>query len=79
MRLDGDMYESTMDALTNLYDKLSVGGFCIIDDYALAGCRKAVDEFRINRGIKETLVQIDYSGCYWRKMGDTHPPEQSSK
>jgi hypothetical protein len=33
MRLDGDYYESTMDALTNLYDKLSVGGYAIIDDY----------------------------------------------
>ena len=34
MRLDGDYYESTTDALTNLYDKLSVGGYAIIDDYA---------------------------------------------
>ena len=41
MRLDGDMYESTMDALGPLYPKLSEGGFCIIDDYALPGCRKA--------------------------------------
>ena len=35
LRLDGDMYESTMDALTALYDKVSAGGFVIIDDY---GC-----------------------------------------
>ena len=34
MRLDGDYYESTTVALTNLYDKLSVGGYAIIDDYA---------------------------------------------
>jgi O-methyltransferase len=34
LRLDGDMYESTRDALTNLYPKLSVGGFCIVDDYS---------------------------------------------
>jgi hypothetical protein len=67
MRLDGDMYESTMDALTALYDKLAAGGFCIIDDYALSGCRKAVDDFRAGRKIEEPLVKIDYSGCYWRK------------
>jgi hypothetical protein len=67
MRLDGDMYESTMDALCNLYHKLSVGGFCIIDDYALAGCKEAVDEFRLKNGIKEPLQVIDYSGRYWRK------------
>lgn len=29
LRLDGDMYGSTMDALTALYPKLSPGGFCI--------------------------------------------------
>src|SRR4030095_4998879 len=46
LRLDGDMYESTSDALNNLYFKLSIGGFCIIDDYFLEGCKKAVDDFR---------------------------------
>jgi O-methyltransferase len=56
-----------MDALTSLYDRLSPGGFCIIDDYALMGCKKAVDDFRVTRKIAEPLVKIDYSGCYWRK------------
>jgi O-methyltransferase len=71
MRLDGDMYESTMDALSSLYDKLSIGGFCIIDDYALPGCRKAVDDFRALRKIHEAIVKIDHSGCYWRKEEST--------
>jgi len=67
MRLDGDMYESTMDALANLYDRLSIGGFCIIDDYALPGCRKAVDDFRLQREIVEPLIKIDHGASYWRK------------
>jgi hypothetical protein len=67
MRLDGDMYESTMDALKNLYDKLSPGGFCIIDDYGLAGCKAAVEEFRSRRSVREPMVEIDYFGRYWRK------------
>jgi O-methyltransferase len=67
MRLDGDMYESTMDALTALYDKLSPGGFCIIDDYGLPGCRAAVDEFRQRQRIDEALHKIDESSRYWRK------------
>ena len=47
MRLDGDMYESTMDALVNLYPKLSPGGFVIIDDYnAVQSCNAAVADFR---------------------------------
>jgi O-methyltransferase len=39
MRLDGDMYGSTMDALQLLYPRLSVGGYVIIDDYYLPNCR----------------------------------------
>lgn len=68
MRLDGDMYESTMDGFNNLYHKLSVGGFCIIDDYGLAGCRQAVDEFRQEMGITAPLERVDWTGVYWRKL-----------
>lgn len=66
MRLDGDFYESTRDALTNLYDKLSVGGMVIIDDYGEDDfdCRRAVDEFREQRAIKDPLMAVD-SRCYW--------------
>ena len=34
IRLDGDMYESTLEALENLYPGLASGGFCIVDDYS---------------------------------------------
>jgi O-methyltransferase len=68
LRLDGDMYSSTMVALDSLYDKLSVGGYVIIDDFgAIRACRKAVEEFRARRGIKDEVRRIDYSGIYWRK------------
>jgi O-methyltransferase len=70
MRLDGDYYESTRDALTALYDKLSVGGYVIIDDYgedAWTYCRRAVDEFRTARGITDPLVRVDDKCCYWRR------------
>jgi len=70
MRLDGDYYESTLDSLTNLYDKLSVGGYVIIDDYGedtWTYCRKAVDEFREARGIRESLIRVDPSCYYWRR------------
>ena len=44
LRVDGDMYASTMDALTNLYGRVSVGGFVIIDDYGeIKTCRQAVE------------------------------------
>lgn len=68
LRLDGDMYSSTMDVLKNLYPKLSKGGFCIIDDYNFIGrCRKAVDDFREENRITSKLMEIDWNSRYWRK------------
>lgn len=72
MRLDGDMYSSTIVALESLYKKLSPGGFVIIDDYhAVEGCQRAVDDFRAKEGIGEgageALRDIDEIACYWRK------------
>jgi hypothetical protein len=70
MRLDGDYYASTLDALTALYDKLSPGGFVIIDDYAedlWTNCRQAVDEFRATRRIADPLVAVDSKCAYWRR------------
>ena len=67
-RLDGDMYGSTMDALLNLYPKLSVGGYCIIDDYGcVEGCKKAVHDYRSAHGITEEIRPIDWTGVYWRR------------
>ncbi|KEK24795.1 TylF/MycF family methyltransferase [Bacillus gaemokensis] len=66
-RLDGDMYESTMDGLVNLYDKVSKGGYIIIDDYGLPVCAEAVTDFRKQRGIETPITTIDQFGVYWRK------------
>jgi O-methyltransferase len=74
LRLDGDMYSSTMDSLLNLYPKLSVDGYVIIDDYGgINACRKAVDDFRASRQIETPLIPIDWTGIYWRKSaGASH-------
>ncbi|MFO0810551.1 MAG: TylF/MycF family methyltransferase [Gemmataceae bacterium] len=67
LRLDGDMYESTIDAITPLYPKLSPGGFVIVDDYfGWPGCRRAVDEYRSKHGITAKLIDIDGAAAYWR-------------
>jgi hypothetical protein len=67
LRLDGDMYSSTIQVLNCLYPKLVPGGYCIIDDYALKGCKKAVDDYRAQHGITEPMMQIDWTGWYWKK------------
>jgi O-methyltransferase len=70
LRLDGDLYESTMDALVPLYPKLSPRGFLIVDDYNLPMCRQAVSDYREKEGITDEIVPIDDAGIYWRKTGD---------
>lgn len=67
-RLDGDMYESTMDALNALYPKISVGGYVIIDDFgALESCKQAVHDFRTEHGITDEIHRVDWTGAYWKK------------
>ncbi len=67
LRVDADMYGSTMDALVHLYDRVSLGGYVIIDDYgAVPECRVAVDEFRASRQITSPLIPVDFTGVYWQ-------------
>ena len=70
LRLDGDLYGSTMDALTALEHKVSPGGFVIVDDYGgWQSCRAAVDEYRADRGIDDPIHTVDWTGVWWRKSG----------
>jgi O-methyltransferase len=70
LRLDGVSYEATTEALTSLYQKLSVGGFVIVDDYECAHeARQAVDDFRRDHGISDPLVPVDWTCVYWRRSG----------
>lgn len=70
LRLDGDLYESTMDALVSLEPKVAPGGFVLVDDYGgWPPCRAAVDDYRAERGITEPIQQVDWTGVWWRKAG----------
>ena len=66
LRLDGDLYESTIDSLNALYHKLSRGGYIIIDDYKHPACRAAVTEFRTRKQIVSPIIIIDSWGAYWK-------------
>ncbi|CAF3629128.1 unnamed protein product [Rotaria socialis] len=69
LRMDGDMYESTMDQLFNLYSKLQVGGVIIIDDYSIEECFRAIVDFRTWHNITEEILSIpgDETGRCWIK------------
>jgi len=63
LRLDGDWYESTKCCLENLYEQVVDGGYVILDDYALVGCRRAVDEFFTGKEYPD--VVLDGRGGGW--------------
>ncbi len=68
LRLDGDMYESTIDALTNLEPLVSPGGFVIVDDYnGIDACKQAVSDHRAAHGITADIHQVDWTAVWWRK------------
>jgi len=68
LRVDADLYESTLDVLNILYPKLSVGGYAIFDDYQnLKDCRKAVDEYRQANRISDPIINIDSRAVFWKK------------
>jgi O-methyltransferase len=94
LRMDGDMYESTLDQLFNLYDKVEVGGWVIIDDWSITVCKTAINDFRRWHGmteeirgtgdnvgayfIKEKQVTIDWTK-YWPILGTkTHPKKPAT-
>jgi O-methyltransferase len=66
LRLDGDMYESTIQALEALYPKLQKGGYCIIDDYALNGAKRAVHDYIDSNKLDVDMIPIDPYSIYWK-------------
>eukprot|EP01062_Namystynia_karyoxenos_P017176 TRINITY_DN16302_c0_g2_i1.p1 TRINITY_DN16302_c0_g2~~TRINITY_DN16302_c0_g2_i1.p1 ORF type:complete len:255 (+),score=80.49 TRINITY_DN16302_c0_g2_i1:719-1483(+) len=59
LRLDGDMYKSTLDVLCNLYDKLEVGGYWIVDDWNVPAAVWAVNAFLGNHSITDTPNPVE--------------------
>jgi len=74
LRLDGDLYESTKVCLECLYDRVTDGGFVIIDDYGtFEGCRDAVEEFFSGQNLAPDLIDIDGHGVFFQKRAMRHP------
>ncbi len=71
MHIDCDLYESHLDCLNLLYDKLVPGGVAVFDDYAQPkwpGATKAIDEFFADKAEKpQRLESREYPAWYVRK------------
>ena len=63
------MYESTADVLYHMYEKVSVGGFVVIDDWNIGSTRFACLHYFAAHQIQPTIVPIDADSVYWRKTG----------
>ena len=74
IRLDGDLYASTHDALTALYPLLRRGGIVYVDDYgSFPGCARAIDEYRQAHTIHAPLHSVDegngrMEAVFWQKL-----------
>lgn len=56
LRLDGDLFASTWDAIDALYERVVPGGFIYVDDFgSFPGCRKAINKYRTMHEIFEPL------------------------
>ena len=76
LRLDGDMYISTRDALEKLYPLLVPGGVIYVDDAgSFAGCWRAVSEYRDRHNVTEPMHRVleahlgfaKYEAVWWIK------------
>lgn len=65
LRLDCDLYKSYVTCMHYLYPLLNVGGYIIIDDFSLSGCRRALEEYGID--LNEVKTINNGTVGYWRK------------
>ena len=68
LHLDGDWYDSTKAILENLFENASPGAYMQVDDYGhWDGCKKAVDEYLLQKGVQPVSHAIDGTGVWLKK------------
>jgi cephalosporin hydroxylase len=67
LRIATRSYEDTLEILELLYDKLTVGGFVLIETYHEPNCRRAVEEFRVREMVRGQIERVDWAAACWRK------------
>lgn len=70
LRLDGDMYQSTVDVLYHLYELVAVGGYVIVDDWEGFPAKDACEDFFRVHQIRVTVHPIDLTSVYFQKLAD---------
>jgi hypothetical protein len=69
LHIDLESYESTRLTLDTFYEVVTPGGYVVVDPYGdWPGVRRATDDFRRENAISDSLVRVDHTGIYWRKV-----------
>jgi len=79
LRVDSIDPEEVRAILEAIYERVSPGGFVVIDDYGSAGCQEAVEAFRADIGVQEPLERIDWSAAAWRRAATGRGPRQRGR
>lgn len=58
LRLDGDLYNSTIVCLKHLFPKVIKGGIVIIDDWELLGCKTACNDYFKSIGYTPNYLSV---------------------
>lgn len=65
LRMDGDMYESTIDIMYNLVDLMSPGAYIVVDDWTIPECQRAVKDFFETHALAPKIHAIDTASVYF--------------
>jgi cephalosporin hydroxylase len=68
LRIGPGLGDGVATVLDVLYDKITLGGFVIVDDGS-DEAHRAVEEFRSRYRIADPLERVDWVGSCWRKTG----------
>ncbi|MCC5951659.1 MAG: class I SAM-dependent methyltransferase [Acidimicrobiia bacterium] len=70
--------EDVTATLEQLYAKLAVGGFVVVEQYGDEAIASAVDDFRSRWSVPDEIERIGAQGCRWRKTEAIKPPDTTT-
>ena len=71
LRIGAGARSDAATALELMYDRISDGGFIVIEDFEQQECRDAITDFRERHGISSPIERVGWSGSFWRKEAGT--------
>jgi O-methyltransferase len=68
LHIDADWYDSVFYSLETFYQRVSDGGFIVLDDFGhWEGAREAFYDFCMEHSIKPLIERTGYTQAFWRK------------